>query len=114
MMDIPRCPNCGFPAESSNYYIRSMTLKCRHCGHSSLPLTTGVCIYDKIKKVEPNEPFRDELNPRTFLSRFAIVSLFSSLISLWSAELRTFSLLSFGGCIVFSLFYGFLRLRDPT
>lgn len=113
-MDISRCPKCGMPAESSNYYLKGMVLKCRYCGHSGLPLSGGACIYDKIKKIEPHRPFENELSPQTVFSKLALLSFFSSMVSVWSFDLRTFTIVSFAGFIIFSVFYGVLRLRNNT
>lgn len=116
-MDIPRCAHCGLPVESSNYYLRGMAIKCRNCGYSALPLSAGACIYDRIKVSKPegpHEPFKEELNPRSVLSRLALLSFFSSAASVWSPELRFFTAASFAGFLLFSLMYGFLRVRDAA
>jgi hypothetical protein len=36
------------------------------------------------------------------------------MVSVWSFDLRTFTIVSFAGFIIFSVFYGVLRLRNNT
>ncbi len=112
-MDIPKCPNCGMPVESSNYYLRGMSIKCRHCNHSGLPLASGACIYDKlkIKREPPRDPFRDELSISHLSSKLALAGFFCSLIGIWFMELRTFTILAFSAFLIFSAIYGFMRFR---
>ncbi len=112
-MEIPRCPNCGFPVESSNYYLRGMAIKCRQCGHSGLPLSAGACIYDRLKidKPAPQEPF-SELEPRTVFPKLALLSIFTSAASAWAPDLRLFTAASFGGFLLFSALSLASRIRD--
>ncbi len=112
-MDIPLCPNCGTPMESSNYYLRGMAIKCRQCGHSGLPLAAGACIYERLNmsREGPNQPLR-ELEPRSVFPKLALLSFFSSAASVWSAELRLFTAASFGAFLLFSLLFLALRIRD--
>jgi len=103
------------PIESSSYYARGMTMKCRHCGYSGLPLTLGACIYDKIKIEKPEKPkdiFESELSPQGVLSKLAMISLLSFLVSIWSPGLRSFSAGAFLAFFAFSFAYGFLRLKN--
>ena len=115
-MEIPRCAHCGAPVESSNFYLRGMAIRCRQCGYSALPLASGACIYDRIKvaKPEPHEPFNEELNPKSMLSRLALLSFFLSAASVWSSELRAFTEASFVAFLLFSLMLGCLRFRDAA
>ncbi len=110
-MDIPRCPNCGYPVESSNYYLRGMAIKCRQCGHSDLPLSAGACIYERLKveKPTPEAPFA-ELEPRYIFPKLALLSIFSSAASVWSSDLRSFTAASFALFLLFSALSLALRL----
>jgi hypothetical protein len=111
-MKVSNCRNCGLPTESSNYYF-SMNIKCRHCGHSSLPLNAGACFYDKIKtESKPHDPFQGFLSSEFLCSRLAMLFLLSSAISAFSLELRYFTIVAFFGFIMFGSFYGFLRIRN--
>jgi hypothetical protein len=113
-MDIAKCPVCGMPVESSNYYLRGMAIKCRHCNHSGLPLAGGACIYDRIKieREPPRDPFRAELSLQSIFSKLALMGLFCSLVAVWFMELRPFTAVSFSAFLLFSAMYGFLRLRE--
>lgn len=111
-MKVQNCRNCGLPCESSNYYF-SMNIKCRNCGHSSLPLNSGACFYDKLKiESKPHDPFKGFLSSESLSSKLAMLSLLSSAVSAWSLELRYFTMVAFFGFIMFGSFYGFLRLRN--
>jgi hypothetical protein len=105
------------PLESSNLYLRGMTLKCRHCGYSGLPLASGACIYDRVTVASSEgqkEPFRDDLNPASIISKLALLSFFFSAASVWSPEMRPFTAGSFAAFLLLSLFYVVLRMRDAA
>jgi hypothetical protein len=111
-MEITRCPNCGMPLESSNYYLRGMTMKCRHCNFSGLPINSAACIYDKMKiQKDEIDSFREELGPESVSSKLAIISLFSFIVSAGAAELQNFAFVSLAGFLMFSAFFAFMRLR---
>jgi hypothetical protein len=113
-VDIPKCPHCGKPVDSSNFYIHSMTLKCPACGYSGPPGTSGISIYDKIKvdKGTPHDPFIGELSLQTISSRLALVGLFSASVFVWFPEMKQFAVVSFSAFLLFSSMFGFLRLRQ--
>jgi hypothetical protein len=113
-MDIPKCSHCAMPAESSNLHLRGMLIKCRYCGYSGLPLKAGACFYDKIEieKPERYDVFKADFAPPSVLSRLALISLFSTLLSVWWASLGGLTLALFSGFALFSAFYVFLRLKD--
>jgi hypothetical protein len=103
------------PAESSNYYLRGMNLKCRHCGYSGLPLAAGVCIYDKLKVNRPEDPgdrFGKDLAPGRIFPRMALLSLFTSVVSVMSVDLRLLTSVSFAGFVLFAAFSVFFRFRE--
>ncbi|MEW6722679.1 MAG: hypothetical protein AB1324_05445 [Candidatus Micrarchaeota archaeon] len=111
-MEIPKCSNCGMPLESSNYYARGMTIKCRHCNHSALPLVAGACFYNRIKKEEqPREAF-NELDPQSLLTKLSLALLFVSVVSAWAIEMKPFTIATFAGFLALFAFSFFLRLRS--
>lgn len=114
-MHVPKCSQCGMPVESSNYYARGMTMKCRHCGHSALPVNSGACLYGRFKKeTEPYEPFKNELSFESITSKLALVGFFASLVSLGSPEMRSFTMTAFFGFVMFGTFYGFLKIKGSS
>ena len=116
-MNISKCPNCGMPMESSNYYLHGMTIKCRYCSYSGLHLNAGVCLYDKIKVKQVEEyqdAFNTQLNSESIFSKFALLGLFSFIASVWAVDMRSFALVSLIGFLMFSVFYCFVRIRHST
>jgi hypothetical protein len=99
------------PLESSNYYVRGMTIKCRHCNHSGLPLVAGACFYNRIRKEEPPREAL-ELDPQSLLSRLSLALLFISIVSAWAIELKPFTVATFAGFVALFAFSFFLRLRS--
>ena len=112
-MDLPKCPRCGKPVGSENFYIHSLTLKCPECGYSGPPGAIGVSILDKMKieKSTPHDPFRGDLSLQTLSSRLALMGLFSALVFVWFSELKPIAAASFIAFLLFSSMFGFLRLR---
>lgn len=111
-MNVSKCPNCGMPMESSNLYAKGMTIKCRHCNQSGLPLNSGACIYDKIKREKPESDFDNAFDLQSLFSKMALVSFFVFIVSIGSLETRNFAVVSFIGFLLFSVFYGFLRFKN--
>jgi len=112
-MQIAKCPNCALPFESSNYYLKGMNIKCRNCGYSGLPLNSGACFYDKIRvETKPHDPFKGFLSAESLLSKLAMLSFSSALISAWSIDLRYFTIVSFFGFVMFGALYAFFRIRS--
>jgi hypothetical protein len=114
MMSVSKCPNCGLPMESSNYFARGMAIKCRNCNYSGLPVNSGACLYDKVKlkQEEPEDAFKNELSLEALSSKLALASFFVSFVSLASIEMRVLTMASFVGFIMFSIFYAFFRLKN--
>lgn len=113
-MDLPRCPRCGKPVDSGNFYIHSNTLKCPSCGYSGPPGVKGVSLYERMKdqrEPEPRDPFEDALSLQSIFSKFALMGFFLSLISVWFAELHYLVLASFSAFVLFSCMYCFVRLK---
>ena len=80
---------------------------------SSMPVSS--LIYQRLRaqnREAPRDAFKEELSPMSISSKLALLGFISSLISVWSAELRAFTVASFLGFVVFSLFYGFFRFRS--
>ena len=101
---MPKCAQCGMPLESS---------KCRHCGYSGAPLKS--CIYGKVSLNRPEKPknvFESEFSVQGILPKLAILSLIIFVASLWTPVLRSASWGSFLAFLLFSIAYGFLRMRS--
>lgn len=111
-MKTLKCPGCGLPTESSNYYF-SMSIKCRNCGYSVLPLSAGACFYDRLKlESEPHDPFKGFLGGESLSSKLALLCLFSSAVSAWTIDYRQFTIVAFVGFVLFGALYAFLRIRS--
>ena len=114
--DVPKCHHCGMPVESSNYALKGMAVRCRYCGFSELPLSSGACFYDKLNMSSREHPdrFSSELAPSSVYPKLALVSLFLFFASIWSVEMRPFTMASLLGFVLFALISAFLRLRDSA
>lgn len=113
-MQLEKCSNCGLPFESGGNSPAGLHKKCPHCGHSRLPPAPGTGFIDRLRvETRPHDPFKSGLlGPESLLSKLALMSFFSAVISAWSAELRYFTLVAFFGFIMFGSLYWFLRMRS--
>ncbi len=108
MMTVSRCSNCGMPVEQGHPLSEA---KCRHCGHSSLAFKPS--LYDKANlDTEPEDAFKDDLSLESIFSKFAVISFFAFLVSLGVRDMQSLTLVSFAGFLMFSVFYGFFRVRN--
>ncbi len=60
----------------------------------------------------PRDAFKSDLSPRSISSKLALLGFASAALTAGSSDLHTFTVASFLGFVVFSLFYGLLRLRS--
>ena len=106
------CPKCGWPVEC---LANGMTIKCRKCGHSDVPVNSPVDLYTKAKlnRVKPIDAFENELSMQSVFSKLALISLFLFLVSLGTVEMRSLTIAALAGFLMFSFFYGFFRVKNP-
>jgi hypothetical protein len=113
-MDLPKCPRCGKPVDSGNFYIHSMTLKCPSCNYSGPPGAKGASLYERMKdqrEAPPRDPFEDALSLQSVFSKFALAGFILSLTLVWFPELRPVAFASFSASVLFSCMYCFVRLK---
>ena len=113
-MNIPRCPLCAMPMESSNYYLRGMAIKCRHCNFSGMPIASGTLAYEKLARDEPVDYFEKEFGLQNVFSKLAFGSFFAFAILITAPELRNIAYISFAGFLVFAAFYGIVRFKNTA
>ncbi len=104
------------PVESSNYYLRGMAVRCRYCGYSELPLSSGACFFDRLNMASREQPdrFSSEMAPSSIYPKLALLSLFLFFVTSWSLEMRPLTAASLAGFMLFALASAFLRLRDSA
>ena len=109
-MNVLKCSNCGMPVNSSEFSA-GLNMRCSHCGHSGIPISS--VLYDKAKHdTDGKDVFASELSPESIFSKFAVICFFAFLVSLVSLEMKSFTIASFTGFLMFSAFYGFFRSRN--
>jgi hypothetical protein len=95
--------------------FRGLAVNCRRCGYSGAPLKAQPSLYAKAK-AEEDDPVDDYYNAHMRLdgifSRLALGSFCAALLSAVAAELQAFTMAAFLGFLLFSLLYGFVRVRD--
>jgi hypothetical protein len=71
-------------------------------------------LYKKIKREDttPRDVFKDEMSLESVFSKLAIISFFLFLVSIGALEMKSLTIASFAGFLMFSAFYGFLRIRN--
>jgi hypothetical protein len=71
-------------------------------------------LYKKMKRedAKPYDAFNGELSLQTIFSKLAIISFFLFVISVGAVDLKALTTASLAGFIMFSAFYGFLRIRN--
>jgi len=98
------------PLGNGSYYTQGMTITCGQCGYSGAAMSNNP-LYRSIKPPESKDLFTKELGIASLSSKLALLSLFAFLLSVGAAELQNLALASLTGFMLFSLFYGFLRIR---
>ena len=67
-----------------------------------------------MKKEKPEEnAFTGDFNLESIFSKLAVISFFLFIVSLSSPSTKTLTIASFAGFLMFSFFYGFLRIKNP-
>ncbi|MBD3210933.1 hypothetical protein GF318_06155 [Candidatus Micrarchaeota archaeon] len=111
-MASPRCPKCGKELESSDIVFTGMAVRCGDCGYDGPPLKTGDSYYEMLKKRKSEEApsdFEIDMSLSSIFFKMALVSLFAFIISLYSIEMKEFTIAAFIGFILFSAFHFFAR-----
>lgn len=70
-------------------------------------------LLNKVKREEtkPHDAFEDELSLESIFSKLAIISFFLFLASIGAVDVKSLTFVSFAGFLMFSFFYGFLRIK---
>lgn len=71
-------------------------------------------LYRKIKRenTAPTDVFENEMSLQSIFSKLAVISFFLFLISVGAVDMKSLTIASFAGFLMFSAFYGFLRIRS--
>lgn len=111
-MSSSSCPNCGKILQRSDYIMNGLAIQCNDCGYSGAPLKPENSYLQKLKDKEPRSDFEIDMNLDSIFSKMAIVSFFAFAVSLTSVELKGFTIISFVGFLLFSVFCLFIRSRS--
>ena len=70
-------------------------------------------LYRKMKRedTKPKDVFADEMSLQSIFSKLAIISFFLFINSVGAVDMKSLTIASLAGFIMFSAFYGFLRIR---
>jgi hypothetical protein len=94
--------------------FRGLAIECRKCGYSGAPLKAQPSLYEKAK-AEEDDPVDDYYNAHMKLdsvfSRIALGSFVAALVSAMATELHAFTMVAFLGFLLFSVLYGFVRIK---
>jgi hypothetical protein len=95
--------------------FRGIAIECRNCGYSGAPLKAQPSLYAKAK-VEEDDPvdeyYRTHMGLDSIFSKMALGSLVAALLSVVAAELHAFTMVAFLGFLLFSVLYGFVRVKS--
>lgn len=69
-------------------------------------------LYKKMKKEKPVDAFKKDLSLESMSSKIALANFFLFVVSLGALDMKTLTIASFVGFIMFSAFYAFLRIRN--
>ncbi|MBN1169761.1 hypothetical protein JXA56_01945 [Candidatus Micrarchaeota archaeon] len=76
------------------------------------PKKSSVLLEKTMKHREkPVDPFQADLSLKSLFLKLALVSMFILIVSFGLDDLNSLTIASFAGVVMFSLFYGFLRIR---
>lgn len=109
-MSSSRCPNCGVPLGNGSYYSQGMAITCEQCGFTGEAMSNNP-LYKSIKPPEPEDRFSKELGITSLSSKLALLSLFAFILSVGASGLQNLTMASLIGFMMFSLLYGFMRIR---
>jgi len=74
----------------------------------------NMALYEKMKKQKPEKnSFAGDFSLESIVSKLAVISFFLFIVSLTSLDMKTLTVASFAGFLMFSFFYGFLRITNP-
>ena len=71
-------------------------------------------LYRRMKREDtsPHDVFENEMSLQSIFSKLAIISFFLFIVSVGAVDMKSLTIASFAGFLMFSAFYGFLRIRS--